>query len=576
MILRMLAWTASGGEETGEKSELKSVFLEAVLPHIPRILSQLCVQPSMKTYGCFDREYWNYSSTDVACARKQEAVLTLALLYANQTPGNILYQNPEGLNYIDAALSFWAEVQLPDGSFNDLYPHEHSFVATAFSSYAASETLLLLPDAIQGREAVLRALRHAGDWVLRKRQKPVCNQVCGAIAFLYNMHRLTGDGRYLSDIQRKVAELAALQSEEGWLPEYGGFDVGYSSVAVDYLGKYFARSGDRAALAIARKLCDLLAQFVHPDFSFGGEYGSRSTQYMLPHGFVVFGNEIESAAFLAHAVAQSLLHSRNVVPCSVDDKYLLFNGYTFLQAHLASDAMPSSPPARSPIRTRYFEQSKIYVRETEDFALIVNGEKGGVVYLFDKHEKKTNWDCGVLLLTDSGKRYTTIGLNPDNRVTVEQQGAETKISVTGSLRKSFDNRLTPSRNLLFRGFQITFGRLPWLSFAVKTLLRNMLIMGKKGTNNTFARTITLRDGSLEVVDQVQFSGHVKTLVSLCPLDTIYGESSRYFTPAQLDQAKLILNDPQREGDVYVLRKRFAWSATASAGHIIPSATGPTR
>jgi len=36
---------------------------------------------SSANYGCFDREFWHYNTADIPCARKQEAVLTLTLLY---------------------------------------------------------------------------------------------------------------------------------------------------------------------------------------------------------------------------------------------------------------------------------------------------------------------------------------------------------------------------------------------------------------------------------------------------------------------------------------------------------------
>ena len=518
----------------------------------------------MKTYGCFDREYWNYSSTDVSCARKQEAVLTLALVHGLDVPQNPFFDNAGVVSYIDAALGYWCHIQLSDGSFNDLYPYERSFVATAFSAYAVSEALLQLRNTgtaarLRNADLAVASLRRAGNWITRKVQTPVCNQICGSIAFLQNLYLLTGDAHYLSDIAEKLQTLQHLQTSEGWMPEYGGFDVGYTSVAVDYLGKYYERSGDPCVLAIAGKLCDFLAEFVHPDASFGGEYGSRSTQYMLPHGFAVFAPQIPSASWLNHAVQRSLAAGQDVIPFSVDDKYLLFNGYTFLQAHLTTARAIKQPAtyARPSQRARYFEGCKIYVHENDAFSLVVNGAKGGALHLYLKPQQKTVIDSGVLAETVNRRRFVTLGLDPRNRVTVSQDAAITCILIEGSMRKPFDNQLTLLRNLALRGFQATFGRWPALSHLIKESLRRALITRRGSSPHRFRRTIKVDATSVEISDELHIAASLRSLVTLAPLDSIYGESSRYFAKPQLETEMIVLNAPKPQQDgVYRVHQRF--------------------
>ncbi|MBD3310499.1 hypothetical protein GF351_04725, partial [Candidatus Woesearchaeota archaeon] len=59
----------------------RHIYLREVLLQAPRLMAMLDRNPASRTYGCFAREYWHSKITDFACARKQEAVLTLALLY---------------------------------------------------------------------------------------------------------------------------------------------------------------------------------------------------------------------------------------------------------------------------------------------------------------------------------------------------------------------------------------------------------------------------------------------------------------------------------------------------------------
>ena len=139
------------------------VYLIPVLNNAPRLLGLLNRNISSSSYGSFDREYWHYNTVDFSCARKQEAVLTLTLLYSIKHEKNRYYQNREILGYIRAALMFWTGIQNKNGSFNEWYPNENSFVVTSFSTYAVSESLLLIKDELPENEyrKIINALMKA-------------------------------------------------------------------------------------------------------------------------------------------------------------------------------------------------------------------------------------------------------------------------------------------------------------------------------------------------------------------------------------------------------------------------------
>ena len=122
----------------------RKIYSDVVIKQIPRLLGYVNTNKNSRNYGCCDRNYWHYKFIDFPCVRLQEMSLTLALLFKKKYPGNSFFKNDEIKNLSIATIVFWTKIQNDDGSFNEWYPKEHSFVATAFSLYAISEAYKLL------------------------------------------------------------------------------------------------------------------------------------------------------------------------------------------------------------------------------------------------------------------------------------------------------------------------------------------------------------------------------------------------------------------------------------------------
>ena len=137
-----------------------NLFYRLALPHLPRLLTQGDRQPLSPTWGCWQRDFWHYRTlTDFPSAPYQQAVLSLAEAWSAEVPGSPWYHQSSLLTAIEGGIRFWCAIQRKDGSFDEWYPHEESFVATAFTACAMAETLRLLPEAAwKGyRDQVLRA-----------------------------------------------------------------------------------------------------------------------------------------------------------------------------------------------------------------------------------------------------------------------------------------------------------------------------------------------------------------------------------------------------------------------------------
>ncbi len=511
------------------------VYLNPILSNVPRLLGLLNRNISSANYGCFDREFWHYNTVDIPCARKQEAVLTLTLLYLIKHENNKYYRNREILNYIRAAMNFWTEIQNKNGSFNEWYPNEHSFVVTSFSTYAVSESLLLLKENIPQDEyqLIINALIKAGDWLIKRNETRVMNQQTGAAIALLNLHLLTKDNKYLDASREKISLLNQRQAKEGWFIEYGGPDIGYLSLAIDYLCKYYLKTGDEQVGEIINRALSFIKNFIQPNLVAGGEYTSRNTEYLIPHGFEIFSKISEDALFVASTVRKTLITS-NSFPGLFDDRYLTYVGYTWLQAY-----MDSNPDLDNKVEdkinnhfnksfTRYYDESGLLIINDEDKHFIVNVKKGGAFRIYDKKRNKTFSDSGVLAASN-GRWYTSGWLSAKG----EHSISDNMITIKGNMWKVPDKALTTGRYILLRLFQITLGRSGFISLWMKERLRDILITKTKPSEMTYTRVITLKKDAvdlLHIMDSIISRKHGISGISVFAKDTqIYVPSSRYYT-----------------------------------------------
>ncbi len=511
----------------------RDCFLEAILDKVPRLLGLLNRNTSSSNYGCFDRDFWHYNIVDFACARKQEAVLTLSLIYLINDKKNRYYHSEEFLEYIRAALIYWTKIQNKDGGFNEWYPNEGSFVATAFSTYAISESTLLMGSLLSESEKqyVLKALIKAGEWLLNRNEIRVMNQQTGAVVALYNLYLLTSNNLFLNASKEKIAVLKQKQSSEGWFKEYGGPDIGYLSLSIDYLVKYYLKSNNEEAKEIINCSIEFIKYFIQPNLKAGGEYTSRNTEYLMPYGFEVFSRYTDDARFIA-CVNRETVSDINSFPNVFDDRYLTYTGYTWLQSYMDANIELDDKTKiiidahfKQPF-TRYFNVSGLFVINDSNMHLIINLKKGGSFRLFDKMGGKLHADTGILVKS-YGKWYTSDWLTDYQYNEINET-----IEVSGNLVKIPDKVLSPIKNILLRLFQLTFGYSVFISKYLKEMLRNFLITKPKYSKIRYKRTIHICNSTnklIEVNNYVYTENDCISAVSIGTRDThIYVPSSRYY------------------------------------------------
>ncbi len=518
---------------------------EKIIADIPRLLSLLDRNEFSPTYGCFDRSYWHYKAVDFPAATYQQGVLTLAILYRNQFSGNIYYKNNKILDYIFAGMLFWSKIQNKDGSFNEWYPNEHSFVATAFTVYALSESYLMLKDELSNKnnlkEIVENALKKAGKWLSAKNDKNVLNHTAGAIAGLYNIYLVTGESKFKLAAEDKLKFISEYQNEEGWFYEYGGADIGYLSVSLDYLAKYFHKSNNIEVKKIIEKALTFMGFFVHPDGTLGGEYGSRNTKYILPHGLTILADKFKVARYILSEFHQSWENNRIVISSTVDDRYFVFFYMAnFLQAGLREYNRPQQKEDYLLFSKfkHVFLQSGLITVKNQCFHILSNFKKGGIMQIFnvqsDNHHLVYS-DSGYFAKLKNGKILTSGWLNSDTCL-LGKKNSPFKIKFSTDFVYVKYRFFSRGKFIFFRLFNYILGKNSYFSSLFNEYIKKIIITKKKKTPLKLEREIIIENNEIIIKDKISKEKEAYFFDKLNMTDyltSMHSPTSLYFIPNDL-------------------------------------------
>lgn len=480
-------------------------YKRVILDNIPRLLSQEDRNRLSPTYGCFDRSYWHLRFvTDFPSAHYQEISLILALLYKNEFEGNIYHKNRQIFEWAVAGLLFWTKIQNKDGSFNEAYPNEHSFVTTTFSTYSISEAYLLLVDSLsEDQKSILTtAIKRAGNWLLKYNDLVVSNHQAGAVAALYDVYLISGEQKYCKEAKKKLDLLLKQQDLEGWLPEYEGADLGYLSMSIDYLAKYYQRTKDVVLLEKLRKAVDFMAYFIAPDGSFGGGYSSRGVEYLCPHGIEVLSHKIDSASYILSRFYRGWERGTILTPLNMDDRYTGFFVVKYLQAFLEHKDFSEKNTEFQLIFIKNFNNAKLLVTNQENYHLVVGCDKGGVVKIVDKNSLKSYSNNGIIVLLKNGKVVTSQRSNKHAKSSLFTGNSGQKLELSTPF--CLVNHSLPLKKFLvpLRVFNYTFGRSDWMMRFFSRFLRGYK-MKKKEVPIELRRVITFDKESISIEDTIR-------------------------------------------------------------------------
>ncbi|MBM3253801.1 MAG: hypothetical protein FJZ16_06095 [Candidatus Omnitrophica bacterium] len=301
---------------------MKELYRQKALSQVPRILGFIDRDESSQTFGCSDRYYWHYKFYDLSNARFQEASLLLALLYKYDFENNSFFSNKKIYSWAQATIRFWAQIRNSDGSVNEAYPYERSFCATSLSCCAVTEAMLML-DFNENSW-----LEKTGLWLKRNNNIEVSNQMAGAVISLYNIYLLTRDTVFKKASEEKVKMLIRNQDSRGYFLEYGGADIGYQTLTLSFLARYYKKSRSSFIIEPIKRGIEAVEKETSNYGNFDYSWTSRKTQFLYPYCFMIFKSEITQ-----HHL-KGLTENRVLEPGWLDDRYVIPLTTEYLQTYL--------------------------------------------------------------------------------------------------------------------------------------------------------------------------------------------------------------------------------------------------
>jgi len=529
------------------KLPLQNYLSNKIIDAIPRILSLLDKNPYSSTYGSFDRKYWQYKIMDYPCGMQQELVRPLAYVWKTEFGGNRYYQLPRIKDWLEGIFLYHKKSCHQDGSMDDYFPYERAFGATAYALAALTETALetsLFP------KSVLFSLETSAAFLAEYREcGMLSNHLAIAACALINLHALTGNVRWKEESARLIEELAAVQSSEGWFPEYEGCDLGYQTVTIEYLARCYRRSPSDGLLGMLRRCIAFVRLFAHPDGSLGGEYCSRNTYNFYPGGFAIMSPHIPEAAEMLGLFFDGIrTGSCNYLEDDGVFGHLLSSYVTVLTA---KDFLITSPMSVLCVKSatfEYFPQSGLFIGRTGNIAVFGSSDKGGVYKIFKGRDFIWS-DTGLVGKLSDGMIFC------QNKHCISQAVCKKKeIVITGRMQKFSSKRLTRIKMIGLRVLSMLFGQFRGYSKAIRFIMQRILIYNRRRLPILFERVITLADSRMTVKDSLLIVGNAKITELYRSTDCV----DLHVVTSDSFQRVNLLAWEKLDPDVLVVEKNYEW------------------
>jgi hypothetical protein len=501
-------------------TSLEDAWSSALERALPRLLSLQDRDATSATYGLFDRGFWAWNFADIAAPRAQEAVLPLAVLYLHRGA-----REPELLRWVGAGVSAWARLAHADGSFDEAYPWERSWGATAFTACAIAETLELVGSDLDpaAREAGLTALRRAARFLAENEEThgTLSNHLAAGASALDLAAQLAREPSFRDASRRLVDRIAREASPAGWLREYGGADPGYQTHALGYLAGIHRRGTDLRELLT--RAVDFLAWTIGPDGALAAEVGSRNTSFFFPAGVELLGDELPMAAALALR-ARRAAHERTATDLdSMDAPNWIPMLASYARAHRGRCGVDVPMPLPCDrVCERWIDDAGLWIRSTRAYHVIVALRKGGVVAALGRDGtvlSSGGWVDGAFTSQGTGE------------VRAPRDGSA---RVVVPFRRRLDVAPGVVDHLALRVAAGSVGRLPGGARAIKAAIVRRLIARDVRGSLSLERTVRLDDDVIEIADRVSYPGRrPSALVAVERVAPIHMGSARYFQPREL-------------------------------------------
>jgi hypothetical protein len=467
-------------------------------------------------------------------------MLAFAALYRTAHPSNPFHRDPKILALAGATLQWWATSQHADGSFDEWYLNERSYCPTAITGAGAALTMHLLRNDLPAptRAAGIAALARAAAWLDERYNEQVMNQNLAAVVALQGLALLTASDGWHRRAVAKLERVRADQNAEGWFPEYGGMDLGYSALALDLLAAGSILEVGSLATELARTLCRCLVSVQGAGFAVAGRTGSRGTSHAFPYGAIHFARDEPAAAVLAQRWLAGVAQGLATRPEQTDDRY--FSYFYLPQFALAFFAAvshaPPPAPADTPAPFNDLPNAGFVVVRRGEWSLCVNRRLGGALAV-EVSDGLPLYHLGYEVTTADGRRHASGAL--DSKCVVDTYEDGKAITVAARFRNVSSG--VPLRRLMIP-FQVVVHALrsSRLAAAFQALIKRRMIAPERALSLRLERCIVIGGGVVRVQDKLVPEPGIVRLASL----RVATEISMHSPSARHDQGRTAALPPE--------------------------------
>lgn len=504
----------------------RDLFASEAIAQIPKILTLLDRNHHSPTYGCFDRNFWQYKIIDFPSGMAQEFVYPLALAYKTDIEHNPFYRKSAIRNWIEAGITYAARSSHADGSCDDYFPFERAGGAAAFSLLGCIESYQIME--LKNQDSIDFFVKRA-DWLAHHQESGrLTNHQALIVLCLTLLSRLLKTDRWQEKTEERLVRVLSWQSSEGWFYEYEGCDPGYHTLTISCLARIYELSPNNLLKDALIKAVHLASQFIHPDGSYGGEYTSRNTYNFFPHGFELVGRWLPEALNINDRFLKGL--ADGLAPCYADDHIIGHHTWNYLLAW--HDFVSERPPLVARPRGRfYLEKGGIIIDRRGDTELYLALNKGGVFKFFRGNTLVASDTNFSLQIKEKNKTKNAVAhLVSQYKIKIE----ENEISIQGSLGWAKQKQMTTLNLMILRTVMFTIGR--FSPDLIRKILQKLLITGKEKAPFVFSRRLTWANGGWEVIDELRAKESWDRVISVGiagDQTSIYVVMSRTFQLGQL-------------------------------------------
>ncbi|MBN2569763.1 MAG: hypothetical protein JXB42_10085 [Deltaproteobacteria bacterium] len=457
--------------------------------------------PTSRTYGCFDRDYWAWKSKDMPNSTRQNAIYPLAYLAST----DVMRLGPIGeiiSEVIRSGLLFLRRCQRKNGAFDQVYPNENNVGTTAYAILGPLKAYALCRETLcdADRAQIESMFEKAGEFILvnDERYGNICNHIalCAHVCSLLNI--LLDDARFEVRGEYFLQRALSMQDEEGWFAEYGQPDPAYETQTLWHLTQYAIKSGDVRVLERCELCIDQFLRYLcHPDGTIGGNYTRRNNIIFYPAGISYLASRNPNARSMERCYSKS---SKWVLNLDVDNKIRYLINIVDQQSKAAQDeeSEETELPYQLDSVERFFKRGGYYVKGNRQYYSITSLRRGGCVLVWDKMAKIRHGVYGYAIRVHTGKWYSTNGIN--GNLFFEKNG--NVLCVKKQLEGVKSLSITPLVNLIIRCLTLSILRIPFLSeLFKKRLVRYTNKCGGK-SKMLHTRSITFDDTMVQVNDSI--------------------------------------------------------------------------